>query len=248
MGGDDFESALSQIRSLIDSAVSAHRDRQSRSAGILEVDTGRDRLVRAFGQQVAAARRTVDIAVPEWNSRSGELFSGLRRMIPEGVRVRLLSAPAAIDDDLVLRYRKGALGAEIRIAGNALQGFALVDGRNAVVCSGPPPDGRFFLVAAGSVVRVLDTLFGSAWQEALPLGDHLRFSRWAGTEPGRQVLLQLCSGSTDEVAARALSMSVRTYRRQVAELMRLLGASSRFQAGVQACRLGMLSAGPADRG
>ncbi len=41
------------------------------------------------------------------------------------------------------------------------------------------------------------------------------------------------------MAARELSVSVRTYRRYVAEMMSLLGADSRFQAGVRAAELGL---------
>ncbi|GGW13183.1 hypothetical protein GCM10018980_71520 [Streptomyces capoamus] len=55
------------------------------------------------------------------------------------------------------------------------------------------------------------------------------------------VLRRLRDGFTDEVAARELGVPVRTYRRYVAEIMTLLGAESRFQAGVYAAALGMLS-------
>lgn len=46
-----------------------------------------------------------------------------------------------------------------------------------------------------------------------------------------KVLCALGSGATDEAAARELGMSLRTYRRRVAELLANLGAASRFQAG-----------------
>ena len=49
----------------------------------------------------------------------------------------------------------------------------------------------------------------------------------------------LTTGLTDEAAARRMGMSLRTYRRRVAELMRLLEAESRFQAGVRAGELGL---------
>ena len=38
-----------------------------------------------------------------------------------------------------------------------------------------------------------------------------------------------------------MQVSLRTYRRYVAEIMRELGANSRFQAGVRAVELGLLS-------
>ena len=50
----------------------------------------------------------------------------------------------------------------------------------------------------------------------------------------------LASGSKDEAAARALGMSLRTYRRRVAELMAAVGATSRFQAGLRARELGLI--------
>ncbi|MGW3151455.1 hypothetical protein ACWDG1_43960 [Streptomyces sp. NPDC001177] len=55
------------------------------------------------------------------------------------------------------------------------------------------------------------------------------------------MLICLTSGHTDEAAAQSPGLSVRTYRRHVAELMQELGAVSRFQAGVQAVELGLLT-------
>ncbi len=54
------------------------------------------------------------------------------------------------------------------------------------------------------------------------------------------VVEALGGGATDAAAARALGMSVRTYRRRVAEPMPAPGASSRFQAGVRARDLGLV--------
>lgn len=49
------------------------------------------------------------------------------------------------------------------------------------------------------------------------------------------------AGLKDEAAARKLSVSLRTYRRYVAEAMAGLGVATRFQLGVRAAELGMLS-------
>ncbi|MDG9711379.1 hypothetical protein [Streptomyces sp. DH10] len=57
--------------------------------------------------------------------------------------------------------------------------------------------------------------------------------------PSRTVLRALGSGATDETAARELGMSLRTYRRRVAERLNALGAGSRFQAGMRAGELGL---------
>jgi DNA-binding NarL/FixJ family response regulator len=50
----------------------------------------------------------------------------------------------------------------------------------------------------------------------------------------------LADGYTDEATARRLGVSIRTVRRNTAELMTLLGARSRFQAGIYAAQSRLL--------
>ena len=52
--------------------------------------------------------------------------------------------------------------------------------------------------------------------------------------------LILAAGTTDEAVARRLGLSRRTVQRQMQQLMRRLGADSRFQAGLQAKARGWL--------
>lgn len=59
----------------------------------------------------------------------------------------------------------------------------------------------------------------------------------------RRILHQLCLGAKDESAARMLGISVRTYRRHVTALCVRLGASSRFEAGVNAAYAGLVRRG-----
>ena len=49
----------------------------------------------------------------------------------------------------------------------------------------------------------------------------------------RPVLRELVLGTVDATACRRLNISPRTFSRRVAELLELLGVSSRFQAGMQ---------------
>jgi DNA-binding NarL/FixJ family response regulator len=48
----------------------------------------------------------------------------------------------------------------------------------------------------------------------------------------------MAEGEKDEAISRRLSISVRTCRRHIADYMALVGAHSRFQAGVIAARNG----------
>ncbi|WP_439654225.1 LuxR C-terminal-related transcriptional regulator [Streptacidiphilus anmyonensis] len=50
------------------------------------------------------------------------------------------------------------------------------------------------------------------------------------------MLRLLAQGLTDATVAKRLNVSLRTERRMVADLMRRLGASGRFEAGVKAAR------------
>jgi 2-isopropylmalate synthase len=56
------------------------------------------------------------------------------------------------------------------------------------------------------------------------------------------VLTKLCDGVKDETAARQMRISARTYRRYVAQLMKELNVSSRFEAGVKVAESGLLRA------
>lgn len=47
-------------------------------------------------------------------------------------------------------------------------------------------------------------------------------------------------GSKDEALARQLGVSLRTVRRRVADLMDEFGATTRFQAGMEAVRRGLV--------
>ena len=88
----------------------------------------------------------------------------------------------------------------------------------------------------------LETLFVGAWAHAAPIGGRSRPREGAPVDLARAVLTQLCAGNTDSHAARRLGISLRTYRRRVASIMRELGAESRFQAGALAVEAGLLPA------
>ena len=79
-------------------------------------------------------------------------------------------------------------------------------------------------------ISLLTNTFDAVWSRSAP----------AAGPPGdlKEVLAQLATGATDRKAQRGANLSARTFSRKVAELMRLLGATSRFQAGAEAARRG----------
>jgi len=88
------------------------------------------------------------------------------------------------------------------------------------------------------LVRGFFEQFAAIWRDAHSVG--------VGPEDSldetliREILEILKTGVTDEVAARQLKVSARTIRRRMAAVLDLLGASSRFEAGVKAAQTGWL--------
>ena len=64
------------------------------------------------------------------------------------------------------------------------------------------------------------------------------------TDEERAVASLLVTGMTDEMAARRLGLSRRTFRRRLKALMDKLGARSRFQAGYMLAETGWASERP----
>jgi DNA-binding NarL/FixJ family response regulator len=95
------------------------------------------------------------------------------------------------------------------------------------------------VVWAPEVVQAVGSLFDVAWRAGTDLDTYDR-DLIELRQLAPRILELLGSGCKDETAARTLALSVRTYRRRVAELMSALGASSRFQAGVRARELGLV--------
>lgn len=93
---------------------------------------------------------------------------------------------------------------------------------------------RRVVVRTSGVVQAMVLLFDLLWQQAVPLP-----SADAGKEPRdltTEILRLLTAGAKDETIARQLSLSVRTVRRRIADVMLDLGATTRFQAGAEAVR------------
>jgi DNA-binding CsgD family transcriptional regulator len=94
------------------------------------------------------------------------------------------------------------------------------------------------LVRARPMVAALVALFDALWDLGSPL------NRSAGTTAAERrdqtILALLAAGAPDATIARQTGVSQRTVERRVRALMDQLGAGTRFQAGVQAARRGLI--------
>jgi DNA-binding CsgD family transcriptional regulator len=91
---------------------------------------------------------------------------------------------------------------------------------------------RRVIVRTPGVVDALRLLFEVLWRQ----GASMPGTQPAGDRRNQQVLRLLAAGAKDETIARQLGLSLRTVRRRVAEQIGELGATTRFQAGVEAAR------------
>jgi len=159
------------------------------------------------------------------------------------MRVRKLLSPLALASEASREHLReiAAHGAGVRIAGTPLPRETIVlDRRFMILAGADAPRGRQFTVTTSeTLVSGMLSLYDAAWESATALDTFLVSERPQLTAAGRDILHELAAGRTDETAARRLGLSVRTYRRRVAELMQSLDADSRFQAGVRAGALGL---------
>lgn len=211
---------------------------------------GERELVERAGPLLAAAAE--DFACAAADLRTWALPGAREEIVAErhrrapALRARKLYSPLAVADEESERHlvELAARGAQVRICPAGLpQETILVDGRAAVL-AGPIERGvrSFTVVRSPDVVRGIRALYQAAWESAIDLAAYRRARPPMPDEEGRRILGMLAAGLTDEAAARRLGMSLRTYRRRVTGLMKLLDARSRFQAGLRAQQLGLVPA------
>lgn len=170
-------------------------------------------------------------------------------------RGRKLYSSAALTDprDREALREMAAHGFQVRIATAPLpQGIVIID-RRTMILTDPAPSApaahrprTYTFSASPALIGGTYALFEAAWESAADLNAALGSRRPRIDDRTAEVLRALGSGVTDEAAARELGMSLRTYRRRVAELLDGLDASSRFQAGFRAGELGLGRSGAQD--
>lgn len=160
-----------------------------------------------------------------------------------GRRSRAIYPARAVEEAPEALLERMAAGEEVRIVAHVPSRMAII-GDSGVLLSevwGHNNDRRL-RVRQPALRAALTALFEEMWNRGIALGSPARAKHITlGDEGLRRLLLEeLARGAKDEQIARTLGMSLRTIRRRVAELMLELGVESRFQAGVEAVRRGLL--------
>lgn len=164
-------------------------------------------------------------------------------VLGRGVQMRTLYQDSVRNDPATIEYARWLTerGAQVRTAPLLPPRLLLFDHRIAMIPL-KPADTRAGALRTEdpAVVKNFAAMFEQAWEMAVPLGADRTPDADDLAPMEREVLKLLASGITDEAASRRLGVSMRTVRRQMAALMERLGASSRFEAGINAARRGWL--------
>lgn len=231
---------LERLRLTFESLVPHYEGRMSenRASWGLELIPDLDD-VRVTIERLTSRCSTEMLAAQPGGARDPEaLENALARdtaMLARGVSMRTLYQHTARYSQPTIAYveRMAELGAEVRTVSDGFSRMLIFD-REVGLLSVQSSSGAAVLVHEPNVVLFMVAAFQHAWQRADPFP--LVFDRtWAKQVSGeieQSIIELLGEGLEDKAIARRLGMSERTCQRHVSEIMRALGAKSRFQAGL----------------
>ncbi|MET9107227.1 helix-turn-helix transcriptional regulator [Streptomyces zhihengii] len=240
---------VTRARHVIDGLRAEAAARNGAAAGIEQLEGLAD--IRNRIDDLAFFAREEILAVETYPRLSAENIARSRpldlRCLRRGVRIRNVVVRRALEDGPTAAYLREltAHGAEIRVTSETAERMLVYDRSTALVPLDPQNTARGALLAhkSGLVTNII-ALFEKIWDAAEDLAEVLRPGRPVAeselTERERRVLTFMCTGGKDEAGARELAVSVRTYRRYVAELLQALGANSRAQAALLARERGWI--------
>ncbi|MFE2286846.1 LuxR C-terminal-related transcriptional regulator [Streptomyces sp. NPDC059443] len=232
---------MDRLRALLETLVpqyeagSSQRDRDG--ADSLELITDQDALRDLLQGFAASAECEILTCHPGGGRPPAILAEAVLRdeaLLTRGVRMRTIYQHTARYSPPTAAYveRVTALGSQVRTVGDGLMRMILVD-RHTGLMEVQGDTKAALLVREPNVVHFMVQTFERSWAVAEP------FTTTVGPDQARSISEELrqtivrllAEGMEDKVIARRLGMSERTCQRHIAEIMRAVGAKSRFQAG-----------------
>ncbi|MEU7000146.1 hypothetical protein [Nonomuraea sp. NPDC046570] len=225
-----------------------HNHTRSQTPGqtVTEIDTARD----VDRELEAAVRRCGNeiLTMQPGGGRPSEIlkhvFTRDLNALKRGVSMKVLYQNTARSNLATRKYvcEISQAGAEFRTVAEIFDRLIIIDRKTAFVPKESEqgrPSGAA-VVTDPTVVGFMYRLFDSLWTSAQPF-DMERTNYEDVLEDFQTTTLWLMSlGIKDEAVARRLGMSTRTCRRHISAIMDILGATSRFQAGVRASQYGLI--------
>jgi Sugar-specific transcriptional regulator TrmB len=243
---------LDQLRVVAGRLMAEYRQgAASEQTGLVEVITEPRAVLNRFDLlQRSATEEVLVLDTPPYAGAAGPITNDVEfEVLARGVECRaiydraaLARAPKAVE--AIARYV--AAGEQARVTNQLPFKLAIFDRKVGFVPGtlDQPGIDTAIVVYESSLLGVLLYVFEQLWMNAIsiaPEPPHLPPSASDGPSPEHQRLLALLtSGMKDEAIAHHLGWSYRTTRRRIAELLRDLGAETRFQAGIAATRRGWI--------
>lgn len=211
---------------------------------LVEIVTGREAVSERFMQIKRSAREEVLILdrppyahdprddVPEFDQMAATVHH----------RVLYDREAFELPGRLALVRRAAAVGEEARTIPRVPMKMVVADRRVALLpLSFQEADTGALVVHRSMLLDALTTLFEILWAQATPIGFDGALLDAQGpvlSDEDRDLLLLLAAGLKDQAIARQLGIGLRTVARRISSLMATLRAETRFQAGLEAGRLG----------
>ncbi|MEV5507973.1 helix-turn-helix transcriptional regulator [Streptomyces orinoci] len=214
--------------------------------GALEVVQGNAQVLTVVRRLQTAARRQVRVIdMPPYSGPPDHYpvqETLQRERMAAGVVYRVIYHGSAFDDPIAgpNMARMIEAGEQARTLHEPPMKLALGDDDLAVItlAADDRPGAIALLIHPSSLFRALSNVFETLWNLAVPASAAGVDTRIDARD--RQILTLMASGATDDAIARRLGLGRRTVVRRVSALVSGLGATTRFQAGVQAARRGWL--------
>ncbi|WBB64058.1 hypothetical protein O7599_16740 [Streptomyces sp. WMMC500] len=211
--------------------------------GVEEIDERAD-LMNRVEELVFFAREEIASVEPGFHMITDEVVNRRRgvewRALKRGVRRRLVVPADSLRYPRASGYVRELLarGGEVRVVEDISDQLVVYDGRVALMPKDPKnADEGALMVRGRGLVSTLSGLFEKIWEQAEDVSVELREPEEPAPELSEaelRVLRMMCAVGKDETGARDLGVSVRTYRRHIADVLRVLGASTRAQAALLA--------------
>jgi DNA-binding NarL/FixJ family response regulator len=243
---------LSDLRPIVDSLILESPERAQdpehppveRLIGLPAIRERLDELA-FFARSEILACEPYDALTPE-NIESARPLD--LRCLRRGVVVRNLVRASAVTDDTTRAYLQEltAAGAHVRVIEDLSELMLVYDHRTALVPVDPRNTSKGALCSSeeGIVTTVVNN-FERLWAGADEFTDLVGPGSRPSDEPElttlqAEVLRAMCTVSKDETGARQVGTALRTYRRYISELIRILGAENRAHAALLARERGWI--------
>jgi sugar-specific transcriptional regulator TrmB/DNA-binding CsgD family transcriptional regulator len=251
------QAELEGVVTSMDAYAAEYHERRLRTDPrlLVEVVEGPAEIARRVRElTVSAEHEVLAFDAPPYVTPDRSASDAERAVLAQGVSVRAVYASEVLTVPWLAERLRDLVGEgeQARVLPKVPMKMVVVDGREAVLPLTASEEGTRTTAAFVRRSRLCDALvelFEAHWAQATPIFavPTTDTSGSSGAAPHPEisetdrVLLQLLNaGLKDEAIARQMDMSDRTLRRKIADLVKRLEATSRFQAGTQAMRRGWL--------